>query len=378
MSVSWTEGATDVVKSGVSPARPAITDGHDQFSGQPWYASSRPAAHRRHPSESFPPLHSSARRHHAGGEGCSWWNRRLSQSAGGGIPECRFSDGADQHLAARCQPGNHGLNVAALQTPVLADSGHKPMTCGDSLGSTSITLQFELSAKSSPPISSRSKPAINASQRAIAQQSAGPADHPPGQSPMRQSPVLSLSSVLCHWTRWIITPTVISQQVSRIDGVGLVTIGGQQKPAVRIRTARPLQDRSARVADRQCPRPDRRGNHHRAQRSIVGPERGLTAVHANTTRSWTRRPGMIWWQGYDNGAPVRTGGYWRCGVPSVENNQIGAWVFLTWTRPITDPSLKGRPKTRILLAIFRQPGAVVIDHGEPNTRRAARSAGQHP
>ena len=27
---------------------------------------------------------------------------------------------------------------------------------------------------------------------------------------------------------------ILSQQISRIDGVGLVTIGGQQKPAMRI------------------------------------------------------------------------------------------------------------------------------------------------
>ena len=72
---------------------------------------------------------------------------------------------------------------------------------------------------------------------------------------------------------------ILSQQVSRIDGVGLVNIGGQQKPAVRIQidprkvAARGLQIDNVRQQIVSATVNAPKG-------SIVGPQRNLT-VYAN-------------------------------------------------------------------------------------------------
>ena len=96
---------------------------------------------------------------------------------------------------------------------------------------------------------------------------------------------------------------ILSQQISRIDGVGLVNIGGQQKPAVRIQidprkvAARGLQIDTVRQAIVAATVNAPKG-------TIVGTAAG-TSPSMPTTRSSTPSRGMILSVGYQNGAPVR-------------------------------------------------------------------------
>jgi HAE1 family hydrophobic/amphiphilic exporter-1 len=230
--------------------------------------------------------------------------------------------------------------------------GISQMTSVSSLGSTSITLQFELSQNINAAAQAVQS-AINAASGQL------PTNLPsaptlrlvnPADAPIM---ILSLSSdalPLAQVDNY--ADVILSQQISRIDGVGLVTIGGQQKPAVRIQidprkvAALGLQIdnvRSAIVA----------GTSNAPKGALTGPKQNLT-VYANDQILDV----SVWNQllvGYHNGAAVRVkdlGG----ATQSVENNQLGAWAFPGQAN--TDPTLKAGQS--ILLIIYKLPGANVL------------------
>jgi len=250
-------------------------------------------------------------------------------------------------------PETMASNVATpLERQFSQISGVSQMTSVSSVGSTSITLQFELSQN------------INTDyqqvQSAISAASAQLPSNLPAQPTIRKvnpaNPpimILSLSSdtlpldVVDNYA-----DIILSQRVSTIDGVGLVTIGGQQKPAVRIRidprkvAARGLQLDTVRQQIVSATTNQPKGN-------VVGPQQGLT-VFAND-QILTAEPWNDVVIGYNSGAPVRIRDIGDA-IQSVENNQIGAWVFPG--KANTDPTLKGGRS--ILLIIYQEPGANVI------------------
>jgi HAE1 family hydrophobic/amphiphilic exporter-1 len=226
------------------------------------------------------------------------------------------------------------------------------MTSVSSLGSTSITLQFELTQNIDTDFE-QIQAAITASSAQL------PSNLPSAPTLREVNPsdapimILSLSSdalPLAQVDNY--ADVILSQQISRIDGVGLVTIAGQQKPAVRIR----IDPRKVAALGLQI-------DNVRAQivastvnapkGAINGPKQNLT-VYANDqildVSPWNR---LV--VGYHNGAAIRIkdlGG----AIQDVENNQIGAWAFPG--KANTDPTLKGGQS--ILLIIYKMPGANVI------------------
>lgn len=250
-------------------------------------------------------------------------------------------------------PETMASNVATpLERQFSLIPGIMQMTSVSSLGSTSITLQFELTQNITTDFE-QVQAAINAASAQLP-------SNLPAQPTIRQvnpadAPImiLSLSSdslPLDQVDNY--ADVILSQQVSRIDGVGLVTIGGQQKPAIRIQidprkvAARGLQIDTVRseivAATTDAPKG-----------SIVGPRRGLT-VYAND-QILSAQPWNDLVIGYEKGAPIRVRDIGTA-IQSVENNQIGAWVFPGKANP--DPTLKGGRS--ILLVIYKMPGANVI------------------
>jgi HAE1 family hydrophobic/amphiphilic exporter-1 len=251
-------------------------------------------------------------------------------------------------------PETMASNVATtLERQFSLIPGIAQMTSLSSQGSTSITLQFELGQNITSDFE-QVQAAINAASAQLP-------SNLPAQPTIRQvnpadAPImiLSLSSDTIPLDQVDnYADVILSQQVSRIDGVGLVTIGGQQKPAVRIQldprkiAARGLQIDTVRAdivaATTNAPKG-----------SIIGPQRGMT-IYAND-QILDAGPWNDLVVGYANGAPVRIKDIGSA-VPSVENDQIGAWVYPGAAN--TDPTLKGGQS--ILLTIFKQPGANVID-----------------
>jgi hydrophobic/amphiphilic exporter-1 (mainly G- bacteria), HAE1 family len=251
-------------------------------------------------------------------------------------------------------PETMASNVATpLERQFSLIPGISQMTSVSSLGSTSITLQFELSQNITTDFE-QVQAAINAASAQLP-------SNLPAQPTIREvnpadAPVmiLSLSSDTLPLDQVDnYADVILSQQVSRIDGVGLVSIGGAQKPAVRIQldprkiAARGLQIDGIRAQIVAATTNSPKG-------SIVGTQRALTVYANDQILDATPWNDLV--VGYQNGAPVRIRDIGRA-IASVENNLIGAWVYPGMGN--TDPEMKGGQS--VLLVIFKQPGANVID-----------------
>ena len=250
-------------------------------------------------------------------------------------------------------PETMASNVATpLERQFSLIPGIVQMTSVSSLGSTNITLQFELSQSIDSDFE-QIQAAINAASAQLPSnlpaqptlRKVNPADAPIMIFSL-SSETLPLSEVDNY------ADIILSQQVSRIDGVGLVTIGGQQKPATVLKidprkvSARGLQMDTVRAQIVAATTNAPKG-------SVTGPREGLT-VYANDqildVTTWRNLA-----VGYSAGAPVRVRDIGDA-TQGVENDQVGAWVYPG--KANTDRTLKGGQS--IMLVIYKAPGANVI------------------
>jgi multidrug efflux pump len=142
-----------------------------------------------------------------------------------------------------------------------------------------------------------------------------------------------------------IVNTRLALKISQVTGVGLVTLSGGQRPAVRIQVdTRALASyglgldsiRSAITA----------ANANSAKGSIDGPTRAYTINSNDQLLAAADYQNLV--VAFRNGAPVRLGNVAQA-VESAENVKLGAWAVL-------DRQLK----PAIILNVQRQPGANVI------------------
>jgi len=252
-------------------------------------------------------------------------------------------------------PDTMASNVATpLERQFATIQGVSQMTSVSSLGSTSITLQFELS-RNIDAASQDVQAAINAASAQL------PTDLPSAPTFRKVNPadapimIISLTSeTLPIQVVNDYADNILSQQLSQVDGVGLVTIGGQQKPAMRIQldphkmAALGLQIDTVReaITNSTVNAPKGSLNGSRQNRTVYANDQILDAATWNDL--------VV---GYDaaRGAPVRIKDIGSA-VQSVENNQIGAFAFPG--KANTDKTLTGGQS--ILLIIFKVPGANVI------------------
>jgi HAE1 family hydrophobic/amphiphilic exporter-1 len=251
-------------------------------------------------------------------------------------------------------------NVATpLERQFSAIPGISQMTSVSSLGSTSITLQFELTQNINTDFEQIQAAITAASGQLPTNLPSAPTlrEVNPADAPM----ILALTSdtlPLAQIDNY--ADVILSQQISRIDGVGLVTIGGQQKPAVRIRIdPRKLAALGLQIDNVRAQIVASTVNGPKG--AIKGPAQNLT-VYANDqildVSPWNQ---LV--VGYHNGAAIRVADLGGA-IEDVENNQIGAWAFPG--KANTDPTLKGGES--ILLIIYKQPGANVIQTANQITK----------
>ena len=230
--------------------------------------------------------------------------------------------------------------------------GVTEMTSTSSLGSTSITVQFELS-RNIDSAEEDIQTAINAASGQL------PTNLPSAPTIRKVNPADSPILIIALTSDTLPLSTVddyaeniLSQQISRIDGVGQVSVGGQQKPAVRIQVdprkvaalGLQLDDVRTVIAGQTVNAP---------KGSINGALKSYN-IYAND-QILSVAPWKDLAVGYHNGAPIRVSDIGGASQ-SVENNQAGAWVFAGAANK--DKTLKsGRA---VLLVIFKQPGANVI------------------
>jgi hydrophobe/amphiphile efflux-1 (HAE1) family protein len=139
--------------------------------------------------------------------------------------------------------------------------------------------------------------------------------------------------------------TLLAQKLSEVTGVGLVTIQGNQKPAVRVQvnpaaiSALGLSLEDVRALLGQA-------NVNAPKGSFEGPRQSFTIGSNDQIFSAEAYKPII--VAYKNGAPIRLGDVAQV-IDSVENDQLAAWV-----------GTKDGEKPAVLLDIQRQPGANII------------------
>ncbi len=164
--------------------------------------------------------------------------------------------------------------------------------------------------------------------------------------------------------------TRLAQKISQVSGVGLVSLSGGQRPAVRIQAdtqslaALGLGLDSLRSAITSA-------NSNAAKGSFDGPKRAYTINSNDQLVTVDDYKNLI--VAYKNGAPIRMIDVASV-VSSAENNQLGAWagtkeppVSLRSPPPEGVPGALGRPggagqtlTPAIIMNVQRQPGANVI------------------
>ncbi|HEX4180888.1 MAG TPA: efflux RND transporter permease subunit [Caulobacteraceae bacterium] len=269
------------------------------------------------------------------------------------LPEVDFPTIQVSATLPGASPETMASNVATpLERQFSLIPGITQMTSVSALGTSSVTLQFDLN-RNIDAAAQDVQAAINAASAQL------PTNLPAAPSFRKVNPadapilVMSMSSdTLPIQAVSDYADNILSQQISRIDGVGQVLIGGQQKPAMRIH----IDPHKAAVLGLQL-------DTIRAQitNSTVNAPKGLIngAQKAQTVYANDQVLDPATWNnlvvGYHNGAAIRVRDMGDA-VMDVENNQIGAWTFAG--KANKDKTLSsGRS---ILLIVFKQPGANVI------------------
>ena len=220
--------------------------------------------------------------------------------------------------------------------------GVAQMTSTSSLGSTSITIQFDLN-RNIDGAANDVQGAINAAGGQLPKTLPSPPTYRkvnPADSPILLMSVTSDTLPLINVNDY--ADTQLAQQISQISGVAQVTIGGQQKPAIRIQidpaklVAKGLQleDVRSQIAITTVDNP--KGN-------IDGTTRSFT-IYAND-----QLPQSKDWNdvivAYRNGGPLRIRDIGQA-VSGPEDAKQAAWA---------------NGKRGVFLVVFKQPGANVID-----------------
>ena len=250
---------------------------------------------------------------------------QVSASLPGGSPETMASSVA--------QP----LERQFAQIPGIAQ-----MTSTSSLGSTSVTIQFDLDRKIDAAASDV-QAAINAASGQLPKNLPSPPTYRkvnPADSPIMilsaTSDALPLTTVSDR------TDAQLAQQISQISGVAQVFVGGQQKPSVRIQInpaklvakGLSLEDVRSQIAIATTDSP--KGN-------IDGERRAFT-IYANDQLTELKD-----WNdviiAYRNGGPLRIRDVGQA-VAGPEDMKTAAWAD---------------GERGVFLVIFKQPGANVID-----------------
>jgi len=252
-------------------------------------------------------------------------------------------------------PETMAANVAQpLERQFSLIPGLTQMTSTSSLGQTQISLQFDLD-RAIDGAALDVQTAINAATGQLPKNLPSPPSfrkiNPADTSIVIfavQSPVLPLIKVNDY------ADNVLAQQISRIQGVGLVNIFGQQKPAVRV------QVDPARLKNLGLSLEDVRGVIANATVSsptgtIDGPSHSFN-VDTND-QILSAKPWNDVVIAYKNGAPIRIRDI-GVAIDGPENSKQAAWAY---GAAGADPDAKITNGRTILLAITKEPGANVIE-----------------
>ena len=241
--------------------------------------------------------------------------------------------------------GSPDVMASAVTTPLERQFGELPglsqMTSTSSYGGSLITLQFELT-ENIDVAEQEVQAAINAAATYL------PKDlpNPPIYSKVNpaDTPILTLaltSDTLPLEKVEDFADTNFAQKISQLSGVGLVTISGGEKPAVRVQ-AIPTALASYGLSLEDLRTAFGNANVDQAKGTLNGSRQSFTLQdNDQLLTSDAYRPLII---AYKNGAPVRLSDVATV-VDGAENNLQAAWM---------------NTKPAVILNIQRQPGTNII------------------
>ncbi len=235
--------------------------------------------------------------------------------------------------------------ASSVTAPLERQFGQLPglsqMTSTSSLGSSLVTLQFNLD-QNIDVAEQQVQASINAATSYLPRDLPNPPIYSkvnPADAPIL---TLALTSESLPLTRVEdLADTTLAQKISQMPGVGLVSISGGQRPAVRIQ-ANPQALASYGLSLEDVRTILGQANVNQAKGVLDGPRQSFTIAANDQLLSGAGYSSVI--IAYRNGAPVRLTDVATV-IDGAENVQQAAWVNTT---------------PAVLLNIQRQPGANII------------------
>jgi multidrug efflux pump len=247
-------------------------------------------------------------------------------------------------------PGASAETMAsAVTTPLERQFGQMPslsqMTSVSSFGSSQITLQFTLD-RNIDAAEQDVQAAINAASNLLPRTLPNPPTY--SKSNPADTPILTLavsSETLPLEQVDDYADSILAQKISQVAGVGLVTINGGQKPAVRVRVD-PAALAGAGLSLEDVRQVLVQANVNQAKGNLDGPRQDYTlATNDQLFKAPAFRTLLL---AYRNGSPVRLQDVAEA-VDGVENEQLAGWAGT---------------RRAVILNVQRQPGANVIEVAE--------------
>jgi multidrug efflux pump len=255
--------------------------------------------------------------------------------------------------------------TSAITAPLEKQFGQMPglnqMSSTSSAGASVITLQFNL-ALAIDVAEQEVQAAISGAQNLLPQDLPAPPIY--AKVNPADAPVLSLgitSKVMPLTEVEDLADTRIAQKLSQLKGVGVVSISGGQRPAVRVVVnPRALAAYGLNLDDLRTT--INVANQNGPKGTLDGPSRAYTINTNDQLKSSSEYANIV--IAYRNGAPVRLRDVASL-VSSAENTKLGGWMNET---------------AALIVNVQRQPGANVVDvvdrvHGLLPSLRASLPAG---
>ena len=262
------------------------------------------------------------------------------------LPQVDYPTIQVQTLYPGASPEVMGNTVTApLERQFGQMAGLERMSSTSAAGASIITLQFSL-GQTLDVAEQEVQAAINAGGSLL------PADLPAPPVYAKVNPADAPVLTLAIWSDTVpltevqnLVNTRLAQKISQVTGVGLVTLAGGQRPAVRIQ-ADTQALASYGIGIDALRTAIAAANANSAKGSFDGPKRSYS-INANDqllTADDYRKLIVA----YKNSAPVRLIDVAKV-IESAENNRLGAWA-----------GKEGELRPAIILNVQRQPGANVI------------------
>ena len=240
--------------------------------------------------------------------------------------------------------------AASVATPLERQfttiAGLDSMTSSSALGSTSITLQFNLT-RDLDAAAQDVQAAIAAAGRQLPPNMPTPPTYRkvnPADSPILYLSLMSTTLPLSTLDEF--GQTMMAQRISTVPGVAQVQVYGSQKYAVRIQLD-PRELAARGIGIDEVAQAVRNGNVNLPTGTLYGKHQSFTVeADGQLTRAEAYGPLIVT---YRNGAPVRIRDIGRS-IDSVESDKTAAW----------NVTAKGSART-ITLAIQKQPGTNTVE-----------------